>query len=284
MKALLVLCLAFFFYSSSSLIAQIPNAGFENWTNGDPDNWLTDNSAPTYTPITQTSDAHSGSSAVQGTVVDFSGIAIPPYLISGTEGGGFPFTTRPASIHGFYKLTSVNDDYLEVIFLFTKNGDAIGGGVLDLGAASSYTEFSSDITWIDPSNPDTAYFAFYVVNASSQTNIGTTFFLDDLSYSNVTGIQPADNVPAVFELAQNYPNPFNPSTVISYTIPKESFVSLKVYNLLGQEIASLVNEDQTSGTYKIDFSAGGFNLTSGVYLYTLKAGNYVQTRKMMLLK
>ena len=100
MKALLVLCLAFFFYSSSSLIAQIPNAGFENWTNGDPDNWLTDNSAPTYTPITQTSDAHSGSSAVQGTVVDFSGIAIPPYLISGTEGGGFPFTTRPASIHG----------------------------------------------------------------------------------------------------------------------------------------------------------------------------------------
>ncbi|HEY6906554.1 MAG TPA: T9SS type A sorting domain-containing protein [Ignavibacteriaceae bacterium] len=283
MKSLLVLCLAFVFYSSSSLIAQIPNAGFENWTSGNPDNWLTGNSDPVF-PITQTSDAHSGSSAVQGEVLDVSGFAFPPYLVSGPDGAGFPFNTRPASIHGFYKFTSINDDYLEVIFLFTKNGTAIGGGIADFGAASSYTEFSSDITWIDPSNPDTAYIAFYIVNASSQTNIGSTFILDDLSYSNVTAIQPVDNAPAVFELAQNYPNPFNPSTVISYTIPKESFVSLKVYNLLGQEVASLVNKEQSSGTYKVDFSGTGLNLTSGIYLYTLKAGSFVQTRKMMLLK
>lgn len=287
MKILLVLCLSFVFFSSAAMLAQIPNDGFENWTNGEPDNWLTDNAPTFYTPVTQTSDAHSGSSAVQGTVVSFSGTAIAPILLSGTDGFGFPFTDRPASIHGYYKFTPVNDDYFELIVGFTKNGETAGAGAVILGAASSYTEFSTDITWIIPDNPDTAIILITVSNNSSVANVGTTFYLDDLSFSDVTAVQFNNNVPAEFNLAQNYPNPFNPSTVISYTVPKESFVTLKVYNLLGQEVASLVNEEQPSGSYKVDFSASGIsgtNLTSGVYLYTLTAGSFVQTRKMMLLK
>jgi hypothetical protein len=85
-----------------------------------------------------------------------------------------------------------------------------------------------------------------------------------------------------FHLYQNYPNPFNPSTKIKYQIPVGGFVNLKVYDVLGNEVAILVNEEKTAGSYEIEFSAVG--LPSGIYFYTLKAANYIQTHKMILLK
>ena len=88
--------------------------------------------------------------------------------------------------------------------------------------------------------------------------------------------------PSEFLLSQNYPNPFNPSTTISYQLPVNSFVSLKVYNVLGNEVASLVNEQKQAGEHEIEFNASG--LGSGVYFYTLKAGNFIQSKKMLLLK
>ncbi|MFO7527071.1 MAG: YCF48-related protein [Ignavibacteriaceae bacterium] len=85
-----------------------------------------------------------------------------------------------------------------------------------------------------------------------------------------------------FELYQNYPNPFNPSTTISYQIPEESNVSLKVYNLLGSEVAVLVNEEKPAGIYEVEFISD--NLSSGIYFYTLNAGNFIKTKKMILLR
>ena len=93
-----------------------------------------------------------------------------------------------------------------------------------------------------------------------------------------------DEIPHLteFSLAQNYPNPFNPTTKISYAIPQNSFVELKVFNLLGQEIATLVNQEKPAGNSEVNFNAS--NLPSGVYIYKMKAGEYVETRKMILLK
>ena len=94
-----------------------------------------------------------------------------------------------------------------------------------------------------------------------------------------------------FRLYQNYPNPFNPSTTISFSLPERCRVSLKVYDILGKEIAVLVNEEKTSGTYKVCFNAGNASLSSGVYLYRLETvstgndvKNYTETHKMVLLK
>jgi hypothetical protein len=98
-----------------------------------------------------------------------------------------------------------------------------------------------------------------------------------------TSVDAKEMVPIEFKLAQNYPNPFNPSTVIYYQLPKESRVSLKVYSMLGQELATLVDEVKQAGSYTATFSAqSGF--ASGVYIYRIHAGDFVSVKKMMLLK
>lgn len=101
-----------------------------------------------------------------------------------------------------------------------------------------------------------------------------------LEYSNAVDVVVSN--PDLFELHQNYPNPFNPITKISFVIPQNSFVELKVFNLLGQEIASLVSEEKPAGTYELNWNAT--DLPSGVYIYKMKAGEYIETRKMVLLK
>jgi hypothetical protein len=99
----------------------------------------------------------------------------------------------------------------------------------------------------------------------------------------VTDVQSANNkVPDTYSLSQNYPNPFNPSTTIKYSVPDLSFVNLKIYNLIGQELVELVNEELQRGNYEVTFDA--VNLPSGVYFYRLQAGNFVETKKMLLMK
>lgn len=85
-----------------------------------------------------------------------------------------------------------------------------------------------------------------------------------------------------FSISQNYPNPFNPNTMISYQFPVSGFVSLKIFDVLGNEITSLVNENQNSGIYNINFD--GSNLSGGVYYYTITAGDFRVTKSMMLIK
>jgi len=85
-----------------------------------------------------------------------------------------------------------------------------------------------------------------------------------------------------FRLLQNYPNPFNPATTIEYSIPENSIVTLKVYDILGKEVASIFNEYQNQGSYIVNWNAS--SLSSGVYIYKLTAGNYSDTKKMVLSK
>jgi hypothetical protein len=92
--------------------------------------------------------------------------------------------------------------------------------------------------------------------------------------------------PRAFALSQNYPNPFNPSTKIEYSLEKAGMVSLKVYNVLGLEVAELVNGRQEAGSYTVPFAAssGTSSLSSGVYFYRLEAGSFVSTKKLILMK
>jgi endoglucanase len=120
---------------------------------------------------------------------------------------------------------------------------------------------------------------------------GIEIFFDDLRISNPgTGVIFTDASPREFQLQQNYPNPFNPGTTIEFTQPKSAFVTLKIYNLLGEEVATLVAKQQSAGIYKINWDARG--LASGVYWYRLEAGDpstgsgqgFVQAKKLILMR
>jgi hypothetical protein len=112
---------------------------------------------------------------------------------------------------------------------------------------------------------------------------GVFVTVDDVEFYDVIGIQNiSTNIPKAYNLRQNYPNPFNPVTNIEFSIPKGSYVSLIIYNELGQQIRELVNQDMKPGTYKVDFNAS--ELPSGAYFYRLVAGDYVKTNKMILTK
>ena len=103
-----------------------------------------------------------------------------------------------------------------------------------------------------------------------------------LSGGQVSVDGPSQEIPLRSELLQNYPNPFNPSTTIRYTLPHSSFVTLTVYNTLGQQAAQLVNEQQGAGDHETVFRGDG--LASGVYFYRLEAGSFTSVKKLLLLR
>jgi hypothetical protein len=126
--------------------------------------------------------------------------------------------------------------------------------------------------------------AFALAADVGVANLRTAFANARTKYNSIiTSVNDSKNpIPHKFELAQNYPNPFNPSTTIKYSIPSESHVVLKIYDMLGREVSTLLNEEKAPGIYSVNFIAG--NLPSGVYLYKLTAGNYTSVKKLILLK
>jgi hypothetical protein len=113
--------------------------------------------------------------------------------------------------------------------------------------------------------------------------------INGIVYGDTTtvGVEDEENpIATTFKLEQNYPNPFNPITVISYQLPVTSNVTLKVYDVLGNKIATLVNEEMPAGEYEVEFDAtsGSRNLVSGIYFYQIKAGSFIQTKKMLMIK
>jgi len=122
-----------------------------------------------------------------------------------------------------------------------------------------------------------------------------TIYVDNLRLKypgSITGVERNSFSPYRFYLEQNYPNPFNPSTRIKYSLPQDGLVSLKVFDILGREVATLIDEEMTAGNYETGFSAkGGYTsggnailLSSGIYFYRLATKNFVQTRKMIFMK
>ena len=125
---------------------------------------------------------------------------------------------------------------------------------------------------------------FHFISDSQNTRYGV--YIDDVEiYKAVpTDLSELSQnlIPKEYGLSQNYPNPFNPSTNISFSLPSRSFVLLKVFDVLGREITTIVSEELSAGNYSRQWNAS--NLPSGVYFYRLQAGEFVQTKKLMILK
>lgn len=150
-----------------------------------------------------------------------------------------------------------------------------------------YKTTNCGTSWNDISAPHISNSnVIYFVNDSTGWLAGT----DGSIFKTTTGgvvtsfSQTSSQLPENYLLKQNYPNPFNPSTKINYEIKFSNFVSLKVFDLLGKEVAALVNEKQNAGSYAVDFNSAEFNLPSGVYFYTLNTDDFSETKKMLLIK
>jgi hypothetical protein len=151
------------------------------------------------------------------------------------------------------------------------------------GTLSTWTQVSLDITSQAAATANLR-FRFRLTSDGSLQYDG--WYVDDIkltTYATITGVENNNTgIPNKYALNQNYPNPFNPVTLISYSIPKQSFVKITVYDLLGREIQKLVNEVKIAGTYNVAFD--GENLSTGVYYYKLESDGFVDVKKMMLIK
>jgi hypothetical protein len=142
-----------------------------------------------------------------------------------------------------------------------------------------YATANADKTWGQYSDLSSGDGCTQLTSGTAQTNRPNVSLVLNL-VTNQERI--ASTIPTKFKLYQNYPNPFNPITVIKFDLPKESFVKLKIFDVLGREVKTLVNEVKLSGSYTIDFNAS--DLSSGVYFYRLETGNFIEVKKMLLIK
>ena len=146
-----------------------------------------------------------------------------------------------------------------------------------ISVPNNFAKVNPDFKWFNTGGISTKVGAIVRDTAYNITDT-TQHFMGDI----LTGINNENTIVTNYKLEQNYPNPFNPTTSISYSIKEKGMVKLEVYNIIGKEVAVLVNEELNSGNYEVDFN--GSNLSSGVYFYKLQAGGYSSVKRMLLIK
>ncbi len=230
---------------------------------------------------------------IYGTQVDGQHSGRITYVYTNNSGGvcrvydgAKPDVGTASNNFGLWVFGDASNNFLE--FWFYKNSNQNVAVRVDTLNWTGWKFVEIPLTNIS-STGDILFHSVVIVQNSTGADSGQVF-IDGMQYRNssATGIDNSNiaSHPNQFILEQNYPNPFNPSTVIQYQISKESFVTLKVYDMLGREVATLVNQYLQPGNYKIDFNIDNMDkrLTSGTYFYTLRAGNNEDTKKLILLK
>ena len=276
--------ISFILFISAMLFAQeIPNEGFESWTGNTPNLWFANNPPTGPQPVVPSLNSHNGMFSAQLRVVDLGGFPLPPQLSAGVNGNGFIVSQRYEALHGYYQFFPQTGDFFDVfiqMWVGGTQGTMIGSGMLSSSTGEpDWAEFVVPINYTDPATPD---WCTIQIQVGAQTNVLGTALVDDLSFGSASAVKQIEGQPVSFKLMQNYPNPFNPITNIEYSISSESFVELKVYDILGKEVAILVNEQQPAGVYMADFDA--VSLPSGLYFARLTANEFTHVIKMTLLK
>ena len=179
---------------------------------------------------------------------------------------GLPFDDSSGTWSNIYALSFNSDGTIfivssEDLYRSTDNGD-------------SWTETNSGLSNLYVTSID--------INSSGYIYAGTYGGGVFRSINSTVSVEQENILPSIYFLNQNYPNPFNPNTIINYSIPNQSYVTLKVFDVLGREIETLVNEEQAAGIYEIDWNAE--NNSSGVYFYRISTGSFSDTKKMLLIR
>ncbi len=250
--------------SSSGVVYAGGGAWFYYSTNGG-DSWIWKGSSSGLTsqPLILVADKDSG------------------FVFSGTSGGGVFISTNNGENWNAVN-TGLLNNYITALYL---NDSILFTGTNGNGV---FVSFNRGSNWYQVGTGFSNSSVYSLTVADSILYAGT--------YSNgiwsipisqiVTSVSPSnETIPSQFQLEQNYPNPFNPSTKISWQSPVSSWQTLKVYDVLGNEVVTLVNEYKPAGSYEVEFNAAHESFrASGIYFYQLKAGDYLETKKMLMLK
>jgi photosystem II stability/assembly factor-like uncharacterized protein len=190
---------------------------------------------------------------------------------------------------GVYLSTDIGTSWAQTtlnnrsVYSFAINGNNILAGTDGYGV---YLSTNNGTSWVQRNEGLEGVgvpfiYAFCITN--NYIFIGTGNSVYKRSLDELTDVQSTSNeLPKQFSLAQNFPNPFNTSTTIHFSVPSSEFVTLKVFDVSGNEVATLINEEKPAGSYEVNFNAS--QLTSGVYFYTINAGSFIETKKMILMK
>lgn len=280
------------FAASGNSFSQLLNGSFEQWQNGEPVSWVSNDISGDM--ISQSSDAYDGNSSIKIQAADFMGTGFPPFFFSSDlERNGHPINQRYSNLKGYYKLSAFGEDVLWISVVITESDSTVlGGGMIYLHEEkTNWTEFNIPINYDNNiGTPQMVYVTVALLDTGAGgANINSIAFLDKFSLENTTPVEDEIEIVDNFILEQNYPNPFNPSTIINFQLPEDGFVSLKVYDILGNEIMNLIEEEKTAGRYEVNFNASNF--ASGVYIYrleiysdNLKTADFISSRRMLLLK
>lgn len=178
------------------------------------------------------------------------------------------------------QMNAPGSTFYSVQFINNNTGWVVG----QFGNGLIFHTTNGGANWISQNATNHGLYSVGFANADTGYAVGYLgTILKTINGGQLTPVQNiSSEIPKQFSLNQNYPNPFNPKTIISYQLSMNNFVSLKIYDVSGNEIATLVNEKQNAGTYSVDWEAGNF--PSGVYFYKLQSGDFVETKRMTLIK
>ena len=174
--------------------------------------------------------------------------------------------------------------FIDVLNGFTtqEKWDGLSGGIVNDSLGPGGNPFVLGVGPFDLAANQVETIGFAILNGTNAADLITKNIQAKLKYGTVGVTNISSEIPRVFSLSQNYPNPFNPTTNIQFGVPKNALVSIKVYDLLGREVAVLLNEQKQAGTYMVDFNAA--SLSSGVYFYRMQAGMFADTKRMLVIK
>jgi photosystem II stability/assembly factor-like uncharacterized protein len=197
-------------------------------------------------------------------------------LFAGTDGYGVYLSTNNGT--SWTQIRNGLNGPNPRIFAFANSGQFIFAGATD----GLYVTSNNGANWKSVNSTIGNPYIYSLLINGNYLYAGSDNVIYKRLISELTSVEDKNELPNTFELSQNYPNPFNPSTKVKFDLPQKSNVCLKVYNSLGQKTAILINKELLAGYYEIEFN--GVGLSSGVYIYCLRAGNYSQTKKMILMK
>ncbi|HQQ94435.1 MAG TPA: T9SS type A sorting domain-containing protein [Bacteroidia bacterium] len=270
-----------FFFLCLAFLAQnpIPNPGFENWTSGSPNGWTTSN-ALTITPVSQSSDAHSGSSAAKLEVLSVFSIPFPPTLMCNSVS----VSQNYASFSFYYKCNLTSADNFVASAVMSASGTSNGGGSASLTNTNNtnvYTLKTFSIPYTSGSS-NSSNITFVISGASSGSPaVGSWVLLDDISFGSgtPTGIEQ-DTKGSSFSLGHLQPNPAKAICFVPLSLSMPSEVLLEVYTIEGKKVQQVIRENMEAGSYKAEIRAD--ELDPGLYFCVLSVNGLKARSKFIV--